>query len=70
MKCFTDYSYLGLFVPCGIRSLDNSYDGLFVPWTIRTTDVSYDGLLSRSSPAPRGRRYRLAPDPGLEGVDL
>jgi len=32
LKWFTDYSYLGLFVP----SLDFSYPRLFVPWTIRT----------------------------------
>jgi len=31
-KCFTDYSYLGLFIPWTIRTLDDSYDGLFVPF--------------------------------------
>jgi len=55
---FTDYSYLGLFVPwtvrtlldCSyhglfVRSLDFSYPGLFVPWTVRTLlDCSYHGL--------------------------
>jgi len=34
---FTDYSYLGLFVPWTIRT----FDGLFVPWTVRTVDCSY-----------------------------
>ena len=38
---FTDYSYLGLFVP----SMNYSYLGLFVPWTVRTLlDCSYHGL--------------------------
>jgi len=34
---FTDYSYLGLFVPWTIRTID----GLFLPWTVRTVDCSY-----------------------------
>ena len=37
---FTDYSYLGLFVPWTIRTMG----GLFVRWTIRTMDFSYHGL--------------------------
>ena len=32
-----DYSYLGLFVPWTIRTID----GLFVPWTVRTVDCLY-----------------------------
>ena len=48
-KCyrgFTDYSYLGLFVPgLFVPSMDYSYLGLFVPWTVRTLlDCSYHGL--------------------------
>jgi len=56
IRCFTDYSYLGLFVPWTIRTMgvlfvpwtirtmDYSYIGLFVRWTFRTTDYSYYGL--------------------------
>ena len=53
---FTDYSYLGLFVPWTIctmgglfvpptiRTMDLSYHGRLIRWTVHTTDVSYDGL--------------------------
>ena len=34
---FTDYLYLGLFVPWTVRTIG----GLFVPWTFRTMDYSY-----------------------------
>ena len=34
---FTDYSYLGLFVPWTIRTID----GLFVSWTVCTVDYSH-----------------------------
>ena len=37
IKRFTDYSYLGLFVPWTVRTIG----GLFVPWTFRTLDYSY-----------------------------
>jgi len=34
---YLDFSYLGLFVPWTVRTVDCSYRlGLFVPWTIRT----------------------------------
>ena len=50
---YLDFSYLGLFVPWTIRTIDGlfvpsmnySYLGLFVPWTVRTLlDCSYHGL--------------------------
>ena len=53
---FTNYSYLGLFVPWTIRTMgglfvpwaictmDYSYVGLFIRWSFRTTDYSYYGL--------------------------
>jgi len=43
IRRFTDYSYLGLFVPWTIRTMG----GLFVPWTIHTMDYSYVGLFVR-----------------------
>jgi len=37
MRAVHGLSYLGLFVPWTIRTID----GLFVPWTVRTMDYSY-----------------------------
>jgi len=54
---YLDFSYLGLFVPWTIRTIDGLFvpwtvrtvdcscpPGLFVPWTFRTLDCSYHGL--------------------------
>jgi len=39
---YLDFSYLGLFVPWTVRTMDCSYRRLFVPsWTVRTMDYSY-----------------------------
>jgi len=41
LEGYLDFSYLGLFVPWTIRTIDV----LFVPWTVRTVlDCSYHGL--------------------------